>query len=326
MYHPLSQLLKSKVLVMMTIGVLLLLSTACGGAPPPQAAPPTAAPDKAATTAPQEIVIGLSLSEFYPFLLTVRDGAEEAAKLSGVKLIVADNPKEDPEQQAAQIQALIDQGANALLVNPTANSEKLIPIFEAAAKAGIPVFTIDRSAAGGPITSHIASDNLAGGKMAGEYLVQAMGETGKVVELEGVLNTSAAQMRGGGFNEVIAAHQGIEVVAKESAEFSQEKAKEVFARILTEQPEIDAVFAHNDDMILGAIEAAKEANRANDIIFIGFDGVEAAVDAVEAGDLTATIAQQPDEMGRLGVETAVKYLKGETVPESIPVNLAVVTK
>ncbi|MCC6799579.1 MAG: substrate-binding domain-containing protein, partial [Anaerolineae bacterium] len=231
----------------------------------------------------------------------------------------------DAEQQKTQVQELIDAKVSAILINPV-DSDAIVPAVEAANAANIPVLTIDRSANGGTIVSHVASDNLAGGRMAAGYLLENLGGTGKVVELEGIAGTSAAEARGAGFNEAIAKAEGIEIIARETANFNREEGKTVFAQILEQHEQIDGVFAHNDEMILGALEAAKEADRAGAIRFVGFDAVEDAVAAVESGDLLATVAQQPAEMGRLGVEAAVDHLNGKTIPASIPVDLALITK
>jgi ribose transport system substrate-binding protein len=201
-----------------------------------------------------------------------------------------------------------------------------VPAVEAANKAGIPVFTVDRSASGGTVVAHIASDNVTGGKMAADYLATQLGKKGSVVELQGIAGTSAAQARGQGFNEAIAAYPDIKVIVQQSANFDRAEGKTVFAQILKDNPQIDGVFAHNDEMILGAIEAAKEANRTG-IQFVGFDAVDDAISAVESGDLSATVAQQPAEMGRIGVETALNYLNGDkNISSFIPVDLALITK
>ena len=287
------------------------------------------APSKtpAATEAPQttpKIVIGLSLSDLgNPFFVSIQKGAQETADRLDATLIVVD-AKNDSATQNTQIQELIEQKVSMLLINPV-DSDEVGAIIQSANTAGIPVITLDRSANSGKVVSHIASDNVAGGKMAGSYLAELLEKTGNVVELEGIAGTSAAKDRGAGFNEAMTAYSNIKVVAHEVADFDRAKAKEVFSKLLTEQPEINGVFAHNDSMILGAIDAAQEAER-KDIIFIGFDAIDEAVQAVESGALSATVAQQPIEIGRLGVETAIKYLNGETVPELIPVELALVHK
>ncbi|RLC76656.1 MAG: D-ribose ABC transporter substrate-binding protein, partial [Chloroflexi bacterium] len=218
------------------------------------------------------------------------------------------------------------QGVDVLMVNPT-DADAIVPSIQKANEAGIPVFTIDRGAAGGEVVSHIASDNVAGGWMASEFLCQALGGSGKVVELEGIAGTSAARDRGQGFNDYMSGEcSGVEIVARQTANFNRAEGLSVFENILQAQPEIDGVFAHNDEMILGAIEAAEAAGRAGEIVFVGFDAVDDAVAAVDAGSLAATVAQQPSEMGRLGVETAVAYLGGASVEEYIPVDLSLVTQ
>ena len=309
--------MKHKLLVtLIAIAMLSLFATQCQ-------APPTA------TEAPPEvegITLGLSLSTLNnPFFVTLKEGAEAAAGAAGVELIVVD-AQDDPAKEATNIEDLIQKGVDALLVNPT-DADAIVPSIQKANEAGIPVFTIDRGAAGGEIVSHIASDNVAGGRMAGEFLCQALGESGKVVELEGIAGTSAARDRGQGFNDYMSSEcAGVEIVARQTANFNRAEGLSVFENILQAQPEIAGVFAHNDEMILGAIEAAEAAGRAGEIIFVGFDAVDDAVAAVEAGSLAATIAQQPSEMGRLGVEFAVKYLNGESVEDYVPVDLALVTQ
>ncbi|UCD97881.1 MAG: substrate-binding domain-containing protein, partial [Chloroflexota bacterium] len=192
--------------------------------------------------------------------------------------------------------------------------------------ANIPVFTVDRGANGGVVISHVASDNVAGGKLAAQYLCEALEGAGKVVELEGIAGTSAARDRGQGFNEYMSQEcSGVEIVAKQTANFNRAEGLTVFENILQAQPEIDGTFAHNDEMILGAIEAAEAAGRAETIIFVGFDAVDDALQAVRDEKLAATVAQQPAEMGRLGVEVAIRYLSGEQVESYIPVDLSLVT-
>ncbi len=289
---------------------------------------PTTAPAAPATTAPaapaaQELTLGVAISTLNnPFFVTLKEGAEQAAAAAGVKLIVVD-AQDDPAKQAASIEDLISKKVAALLINPT-DADAIVPSIQKANAAKIPVFTIDRGASGGEVASHIASDNVAGGKMAAEFLCAAIGGKGNVVELQGIAGTSAARDRGQGFNEYMKAScAGATIVAQQTADFNRAKGLSVFENILTAQPAIAGVFAHNDEMILGAIQAAEAAKRTG-IVFVGFDAVDDAVAAVKAGKLAATVAQQPAEIGKLGVETAVKFLKGETVAKAIGVPLSLV--
>lgn len=277
-----------------------------------------------ALPAAAKVTLGLALSTLNnPFFVELKEGAEGAAKKAGVDLVVVD-AQNDANRQLASIENLIEKKVAVILVNPT-DSNAVVPAIRAANRAGIPVITVDRGAAGGEIATHIASDNVAGGRMAGEFLAQLLGGKGKVVELEGIPGTSAARDRGKGFNEVMAKYPGLEVVARQEAGFDRAKGLTVMENILQAQPKIDAVFAHNDEMALGAIKAIAAAGRAN-IKVVGFDATDDAVKAVKEGSLVATIAQKPAEMGRLAVEFALKVLAGERLDQYVPVDLAIVTK
>ncbi|XWX05469.1 D-ribose ABC transporter substrate-binding protein [Aggregatilineales bacterium SYSU G02658] len=272
----------------------------------------------------QNITLGVSISRLSnPFFISLVEGAQSIAGEIGAELIVVD-AADNPSTEAANIEDLIAQGVDAILINPT-DSDAVVPSVAAANAAGIPVFTIDRSANGGDIVSHIASDNVAGGALAAEYLCNALGGTGSVVELEGIPGTSAARDRGAGFNAYMSEScPGVTIVARQTANFNRAEGLTVFENILQAQADIDGVFAHNDDMILGAIEAANAAGRAG-IVFVGFDAVDDAVAAVQAGTLAATVAQQPALMGAIGVETAAAFLAGADVDAFIPVGLSLVT-
>lgn len=268
--------------------------------------------------------LGLVISTLNnPFFVSLKQGAEEAAGKAGVKLVVLD-AQDDAAKMTAALEDLIQKKVSAILVNPT-DSDAVTPSILKANEAGIPVLTIDRGASGGKVVCHIASDNVAGGKMAGEFLAEALKEQGNVVELVGIPGTSAARDRGKGFNEAVAAFPGIKIVASQAADFNRDKGLKVFENILQAQPDIAAVFAHNDEMILGALAAAEAAGRKG-IVFVGFDAVDDAVAAVKDGRLAATVAQQPALMGATGVEKAVAFLGGEAMPEFIPVPLKLVVK
>jgi len=258
-----------------------------------------------------------------PFFVTLKDGAEEKAKELGVELVIYD-AQDDSAKMTSSMEDLIQKKVGGILVNPT-DADAVVPSILKANAAGIPVFTIDRGATSGEVVTHIASDNVAGGKMAGEFLAEKIGGKGKVVELVGIPGTSAARDRGKGFHEAMEGYPGIKIVASQAADFNRDRGLAVFENILQAQPEIDGVFAHNDEMVLGAIAAAEAAGRKG-IVFVGFDAVDDAVKAVKDGRLAATVAQQPKEMGLLGVEYAVKYLEGEAIPDSVPVPLMLVTE
>lgn len=264
--------------------------------------------------------IGLSISTLNnPFFVALKDGAEEQATELDATLTVAD-AQNDAAKQVSDVEDMIQKGMDLILINPT-DSEAVGAAVQSANDVGIPVITVDRNAESGDVVAHVASDNVAGGKLAGEYMVELVGEGGKVVELEGIPGASATRDRGQGFNEAIDGK--LDVVAKQSANFDRAQGLTVMENILQDNKDIVAVFAHNDEMALGAVQALNSAG-LNDVKVIGFDATDDAVKAVEDGTMAATVAQKPTEIGKLGVEAAVNHLKGETVEENIPVDLELI--
>lgn len=271
-----------------------------------------------------KVKIGLSISTLNnPFFVTLKEGAEKKAKEEGIDITTVD-AQNDPAKQVSDVEDLIQKGIDVLLINPT-DSAAITAAIESANSAGIPVITVDRSAEGGEVVAHIASDNAAGGKMAGEYLAEALGGSGKVIELEGIPGSSAARERGKGFNEAIATASGIEVVAKQPANFDRSQGLSVMENLLQSNKDIQAVFAHNDEMALGAVEALKAAGLEK-VIVVGFDATDDAVKAVEEGTMAATVAQKPEMIGQQAVDTAIQVKNGEKVEEFIPVELELIKK
>ncbi|XKH50562.1 ribose ABC transporter substrate-binding protein RbsB [Chryseomicrobium palamuruense] len=263
--------------------------------------------------------IGFSVSTLNnPFFVTLTDGAEAKAEELGAEMTVVD-AQDNASKQASDVEDLIQQGVDFILINPV-DSAAVAAAVESANAAGIPVITLDRSAEGGEVVAHVASDNAAGGQMAGEYLVSLVGEGAQVAELEGVPGSSAARERGEGFNSVAA--DQLDVVAKQTANFNRAEGLSVMENILQSNPDITGVFAHNDEMALGALEAIEAAGK--DIVVVGFDATDDAVASVEDGRLAGTIAQQPAMIGEIGVETAMKVLTGEEVEANIPVELELI--
>lgn len=266
-----------------------------------------------------DYTIGFSISTLNnPFFVTLSEGAEAKASGLGASLSVVD-AQDDASKQASDVEDLIQQGVDMILINPV-DSEAVASAVESANNANIPVITVDRSAEGGEVVSHIASDNTAGGEMAGEYLLSLVGDNAQVAELEGVPGSSAARERGEGFNKV--ATESLDVVAKQTANFNRAEGLSVMENILQANPDVTGVFAHNDEMALGALEAIEAAGK--EVAVVGFDATNDAVAAVEEGRLDGTIAQKPELIGEMAVETAVQHLDGEEVEASIPVELELI--
>ncbi|WP_301107733.1 ribose ABC transporter substrate-binding protein RbsB [Sporosarcina sp.] len=267
----------------------------------------------------KQFKIGLSVSTLNnPFFVTLSEGAKEQAKETGADLIVVD-AQDDASKQASDVEDLIQQGVDLLIINPT-DSEAVVSAVESANNANIPVITVDRSAEGGEVVSHIASDNKAGGVLAGEYLLELLGDNAKVAELEGIAGSSAARDRGQGFNDAVDGK--VDVVAKQTANFNRAEGLTVMENILQANPDIQGVFAHNDEMALGALEAIQSAGK--DLVVIGFDATDDAVKSVKDGKLAATIAQKPEEIGKKAMEAAIATLNGEDIEANIPVDLELI--
>ena len=255
---------------------------------------------------------GLSLSTLNnPFFVSVQDGAQAEADLLGITLIVTD-AQNALDKQIADIEDLIQKKVDALLVNAT-DSAGIATVVKKANDAGIPVFAIDRAidtSTGASVVAQIASDNVFGGRLQARFLADALGGSGNIVELEGIPGSSAAIDRKAGLEDELAkVASGIKIIADQEAGFDQAKGLEVMQNILQANPgQIDAVVTANDSMALGAIQAIQQAGATRPdgsrIIVVGFDSIDQALTQIGAGNMDATIAQQPDLMGKLGVSAA----------------------
>lgn len=257
-----------------------------------------------------------------PFFVTLKDGAAAKAKELGYELVILDS-QNNPAKELANVEDILVKGTQVLLINPT-DSDAVGNAVLAANKAGIPVITLDRASAKGDVVTHIASDNIAGGKAAGEFIVERLGNEAKVIQLQGIVGTSASRERGEGFKQA-QAETGFDIIATQPADFDRAKGMNVMQNLLTANPSVQAVFAENDEMALGAVRAIRSAGLDN-VLVVGFDGTDDAIKAVERGQMSATIAQQPDLIGAKGVEAAQMIIKGEMPEANIPVDLKVIVK
>lgn len=254
-----------------------------------------------------------------PFFVSMKEGAEKKAAELGYELVVLDS-NNDPAKELSNIEDLVIKKVAAILINP-ANSDAVGNAIKIANRAGIPVLTLDRGAVRGEVVSHIASDNVAGGKMAGDYIANKLGKGAKIIQLEGIAGTSAAKERGEGFMQAVTANS-FELLATQPADFDRAKGLNVMENLLTAHPDVAAVFAQNDEMALGALRAIKAAGK--NVLIIGFDGTDEGITAVKAGDMGATVGQQPALIGALGVQAAVDTLNGKKVAAYVPVPLQVI--
>ncbi|WP_092256730.1 substrate-binding domain-containing protein [Corynebacterium cystitidis] len=270
----------------------------------------------------QSITLALS-TQTNPFFVQVRDGARDRAEELGIELNVQD-AGDDALRQADQLGNATAMKPGVVLVNPV-DSDAVANSVEMLNQADIPVIALDRTSNGGELASFVASDNISGGKQAADALAEAIGGAGKIIILQGVPGSSSSRDRGQGFRDQIATYPNIEVVAQQTAGFDRTKGLDVATNLLQAHPDVVGIFAENDEMALGAIEAT--GGRAGDQIqIIGFDGTLEGIEAVATGTMTATIAQQPRELGSEAVNQAALILNGEDVADVVPVEVVTVNQ
>ncbi len=261
-----------------------------------------------------------------PFWQIVWDGAQEMAnKWQGVidYTVNAPTSESDVDTQIAQLEDAITTGAEALIVAPT-DASALNPTFDRAKEAGIPVLIIDSNTTWPDKQTFIGTDNVAGGRLAGQYLCDQIGSTGKVAIITGQETAASIADRVKGAQEAFDAC-GLEVVAKINGEHSREGGLSAMEDILASNPDVPGVFCINDNEALGAVEALKAAGKMADVKLVGFDANPDAITSILAGDMSATIAQAPANMGRFGVAWSMNYLMGLEVPPLVDTGTTLVT-
>lgn len=264
--------------------------------------------------------IGLSVStQNNPFFVTLVEGATKKANELGVDLTVVD-AGDDATKQVSDIEDLVSKNISVLIVNPV-DSDACSGAVQAAINNGVKVISVDRVVNNVEVDCEIASDNVAGAQLATQYLVDKLGEGVKVAELQGTSGASAAIDRGTGFHNI--ADAKLTVVASQTANFDRTQGMSVMENMLQAHGDIQGVFAANDEMALGAVEAVSGAGK--DVLVVGFDATDDAIAAIKAGKMGATIAQQPALIGSTAIDNAMKMLNGEKVNSNIPVEVTLVT-
>jgi len=256
------------------------------------------------------------------FWQRVTNGVREEAKKAGTDLQVVD-AQGDARKQLSDIEDLVQQRMDAILISPY-QSDPIVPAVRAANEAKVPVVIVDIGVKGGDYAALIISDNFAGGKLAGEFIAEKLKGKGPVAHISAQPGVENARKRGAGFEQVMK-ERGIKIAASQTAYSERAKGMEVMENMLQAHSDIRAVFCENDEMALGATRALRGAGR-KDVIVVGFDGNPDALAAIRKGELAATVAQQPEEMGRMGVRIALKSIKGEAVDKTVQVPVTLITR
>lgn len=247
-----------------------------------------------------------------PFFVDLRDGAQQEAKKLGINLQVSDAQNDSTTQQN-QAQNAQAQGVKAVIINPV-DSDAAAPAVASLLSSSVPVISVDRSVTGEDVNAHIASDNVAGGAQAARELAKGLGDKGKVIILQGTPGAASTRDRGKGFKDEIKKHPGIKVVAEQTANFDRAEALNVTSNLLQSHSDVAGIYAENDEMALGAIQALG-SQAGKKVKVFGFDGTADGLKAVKKGTLMGTIAQQPKELGKRAVDAAYNLIKGKRVPK-----------
>jgi len=266
-----------------------------------------------------------------PWRVAESESMRAEAESRGYTLIETD-ANQDTAKQIADVASLIAQGVD-ILIFPPRESQALAPSVVQAKEAGIPVILIDRDVdheiakPGEDYIAFIGSDFVDQGRRAAEWLVEATGGEAKIIQLEGTTGADPAIDRRKGFEDYLAgtfqgtptpegAHPGMEIIASQTGNFTRDTGREVMQTLLQAHPEVTAVYAHNDEMAIGAIAALQEAGRnpGEDVILVSIDGENAALDAILDGTLGASVESSPF-FGPIAFETMDKYIAGEDIPD-----------
>jgi ribose transport system substrate-binding protein len=285
-----------------TVGLIFLCAVSCSREP--------------ASSRP---VVGVSLlTQTHAFFKDLEDGLREEAAARGLELVIV-ACEMDPAKQASQIEDFVAQRVAAILLAPC-DSDAVGPHLAGPERAGIPVFTADIAARSGKVVSHIASDNQQGGRLAAQALADAIGGAGDVLIIDHP-SVASVQDRVSGFVDEMRKHPGIRIAARPSSDGQRARAMAVMEDMLQVYPKLKGVFGINDDSALGATAVLNAAGRT-DIAVIGYDASQEAREAIlSGGPLKADVVQNPVLIGRTAIEMIARHLKGEEVPEVVPIEV-----
>lgn len=267
-----------------------------------------------------------------PFFVEMEKGARQAEQDLGIELIVKTGTQETSiEQQIAIVHDLIDDGVDAIVIAP-ADSTQLVPVLAQAQKAGIVIINIDNqldaksvSAQKMQETPYISVDNEEGAYQSAKYVSDQLTEPAEVIILEGIRTAKNADDRRQGAERAFGENPNVTVVAKETANWKIDEAHDIAATLFGMHPDTRAVFAANDMMALGVIRYLEEMGRQG-VLVAGYDALEEAKIAIDAGKLAATVDQQAAQQGYLGIEYAVKALEGKSLPANTLIDTKLLTK
>ena len=259
-----------------------------------------------------------------PYWAQFEEGAKEKGKELGVEVVVVAPPSEtDIQAQIGQIEDLIAQKVAGIALAPT-DPAALAPVVDQAKAAGVNVVFVDGAGTNEGVP-FIGTNNLAGGKLGGEFMCKSLPAGSQVAILQGVLTTTNGADRYNGAKEALEGC-GMKVVAAQPADWDRAKALSVTETILAGNPKIAGIFGSNDNMALGAIEALKAAAKLDKVMVVGYDANPDAANSILAGEMTASVAQAPKKMAAMGIQALVDLKARKEVPLVTDPGTVLVTK
>jgi ribose transport system substrate-binding protein len=273
-------------------------------------------------------IIGISVSGFAaPYFKALIASAEEEAKKQNVELKVLD-AEWDTQKQASQVESLISQKVDVIEIIPC-DSKAIIPSMKKVKEAGIPLIVVNTQHdpdAEDLIVTFVGASMEDEAAMAADSIKKILPKGGKVVMIEGAAGSFPAIHRSSGFKDAMKDRADIEVIANQNAGWDRAKAMTVMEDFLTRYPKIDALYAHDDNMAIGAIQAIKAAGRLKEIPVVSISGTIEGYDAIRKGEIYSTVSQPPDWEGMMAVQAGVKAINGEKMEKWIKTPIASVSK
>jgi ribose transport system substrate-binding protein len=257
--------------------------------------------------------IGLSVANLQAdFFNQIKQSVTAEAAKQGVEVVVAD-ARGDAATQVNQIEDFVTKKVDAIVYIPAGATAAGVPVKDAK-RANIPIIAVDRNPPDEPANTFIASDSVAAARTLGEHVAKLTGGEGQVAILQGQIGTTPEIDRNKGFAEALAKDPGLQVVAKQPADWDQDKGFTIAQNMLQVHPDISVFFGRADAMALGAAQAVRVANVGHKVTIVGFDGDYAGLKAVRDGTVDATMTQQTQKMGRMAVQSAQTLISGGKVP------------
>ena len=257
--------------------------------------------------------VGLAVANLQAdFFNQIKQSVTKEAAKQGVEVVVAD-ARGDAATQVNQIEDFVTKKVDAIVYIPAGATAAGVPVKDAK-RAGIPIIAVDRNPPDEPANSFIASDSVAAAKTLGEHVAKETGGEGQVAILQGQVGTTPEIDRNKGFQEALSESPGLQVVAKQPADWDQDKGFNLAQNMLQAHPDISVFFGRADAMALGAAQAVRVANVGHKVTIVGFDGDVAGLKAVRDGTIDATMTQQTQKMGRMAVQSAQTLIDGGKVP------------